>query len=227
MLHLEEIEPFRLHGRGSGGGALFRQHQAVSGVGAPGRRLLPAGRQTFQSVFADRIQHHEARFPFSALDALQQALVHQRSHAVQPIHLQIALGVAHGFHRLQSAAAHKNRKSAEEHLFAHTQQTIAPVDCAAQSLLPGGQVPRPAGQQLQAALQAGLHGGRREQLDAGRGQFDGERQAVQAGTNGRHRRRIFLVHLKIGLDRPGALDEQSHRWITGQHLDVRNGFQIR
>src|SRR5205807_1808610 len=44
------------------GGLFFCQHQAIGGVGTLRRGLLPAGLQAFESVVANRFEHHEPRF---------------------------------------------------------------------------------------------------------------------------------------------------------------------
>ena len=49
----------------------FRQHQAVGGMGAFRRGRLSACLQFFQSILANRFQHHEPRFTLRLLDLLR------------------------------------------------------------------------------------------------------------------------------------------------------------
>ena len=78
-------------------------------MGALCQGLLPACLQLFQSVFANRFQHHEPRFTVRLLDLLQQALVHHGCHAVEQVQIEIAFGVAYSFHAFQIASAHEHR----------------------------------------------------------------------------------------------------------------------
>ena len=63
-------------------------------------------------------------------------------------------------------------------------------------------------------------GGR--QLDARRRQLDRQRQAVQAAADrGDGRGVVASVEREVGLDRPGALDEEAHGRGTRERLGVR------
>ena len=87
--------------------------------------------------------------------------------------------------------------------------------------MPVRHVPCAPAQELEAAPQSRQHGLGREELDARRGQFDGQRQAVQADADLGHRRGVGVVHPEVGLDRQGALDEERHGGILRQGLDGR------
>jgi hypothetical protein len=78
-------------------------------MGAPGQRLFVACLQSFQTVFADRLQHHEPRFTFRLVHLLHEALVYHRRHAVEQVYIQIALVVARSFHSFQAASANEYR----------------------------------------------------------------------------------------------------------------------
>ena len=58
-------------------------------------------------------------------------------------------------------------------------------------------------------------------LDTSSGQFNGERQPIQMSTDGGHRRRIGIGHLKIRLRGLRSLDEEGHRLIVGEGVEVR------
>ena len=70
---------------------------------------LPTYFQLFESVLAKRFQHHEPRFTLPLLDLLHQAFVHHGCHAIEQVQIEIALGVAYGFHAFQIASAHEYR----------------------------------------------------------------------------------------------------------------------
>ena len=71
-----------------------------------------------------------------------------------------------------------------------------------------GQVARAAGEQRQAAGEAGQQRRGREELDPGGGQLDRQRQPVEAGADRGDRRRVRLVEREAGADRAGPADEE-------------------
>ena len=109
-------------------------------------------------------------------------------------------------------------------------------------------VPRPAGEQHQSVAQASEHRLRREEVDARRGELDGEREAVQARADLLHRgpvvrrdgearehRRSAVAEQRDGilgdhrLDREDVLDREVHRLPAGeQHSHAgRGGHEFR
>ena len=85
------------------------------------------------------------------------------------------------------------------------------------------QVSGAAGQQLQPAFQPSLHGGGREQFDARRRQFDGQRQAVQAGADGRRPRPHFPRSARNRASRPARVPgTERNRRILWRALDRWN-----
>ena len=70
---------------------------------------LPACLQFFQSVLANRFQHHEARFTLGWFDLPRQAFVHQGCHTVEQVQVEIGFSVAHSFSAFQCASAHEHR----------------------------------------------------------------------------------------------------------------------
>ena len=81
-------------------------------MSAPRRGFVAAGREMLQTVFADGLQHHEARLSRTLLGLLGQTLVHHRSHAVEDVQSKVLPGVADRFHGFQSASADEERKAA-------------------------------------------------------------------------------------------------------------------
>ena len=78
----------------------------------------------------------------------------------------------------------------EHLLIAFVQEVVAPVDRSAQGLLALREVTRAAGQQCQPIVQAGQDRLRSQQLHAGCGQLDGQRQAVEPNADLDHGRGV-------------------------------------
>ena len=91
------------------------------------------------------------------------------------------------------------------------QQVVAPADRCSQRLLAGRQVACAGVEQRLAMVQPLQH--RRRAQDGGprRGQFDGERQAVEASDEVRHGAHVLLREGEPRRSRRGTLDEQRHR----------------
>ena len=217
MLDLEPVQPLRLALRRLRG-PLLGQDEAIRRVRPARGMVLPAGCQALLAVLPDRAEHDEARLrrPF---DLLQQALVHDGRHPVENVHAQISARVADGLRGFQRASPDEDGKPAEETLLRLVQEAVAPVHRGAQRLLPFGKVPRATGEQLQAAFQAGPHRRRGEQLDAGRGELDRQRQAVQTVADLGDGGRVFLRQLEIGFHGHGPLEEERDRRSARQLLE--------
>jgi hypothetical protein len=214
------------------GGALvrslfFRQHQAIGGMGAFGQGLFSTDLELFQSVLANRLQHHKAGFTPAWLDLLRKTFIDHGCHAIEQIQIKIASGIAHGFRAFQRASAHEHRESPEKLLLGGSQQIVAPVNGGAQRLLPLRHVARAAGQQLQPAGETCPHGRGRKNFDPGGCEFDGERQTIEARANFGDRGCIVWSKFKIRLDRDGPLHEQCDRRILCQDLDSGQRLRIR
>jgi hypothetical protein len=76
-------------------------------------------------------------------------------------------------------------------------------------------------------FQPGQQGLRREQLDAGSGQFDGERQAIQVCTNLSESRGVGRGHLERRLNSLGTLEEEGNGGIVRQGIYGGKLFKIR
>ncbi len=112
---------------------------------------------------------------------------------------------AHGLGGLQREAAREDRQPAEQDALRLGQQVVTPVDGGAQRLVPRDGRAAAGGQQREAVVQAGgdlLH---RKHLHAGGGQFDRQRDAVQALADLHHVRRVLLGEGKAGVGIGGAL----------------------
>src|SRR5208282_3165909 len=138
VLDLKTVEPFGVSGHVLG--TFFGKHKVISGMGSASRRFIVALREAFESVLPDGGEHKEARFLIDLLHLLRQALVHQRSHAVEYVQAQIGLDVAHGFHAFQRAATCKHGKPPKERLFSAVEEAVTPVHGVAKGLLPRWQI---------------------------------------------------------------------------------------
>ena len=78
VLRVEPRQPERALRSREGSVALLRQHEAVRGVGTPDLIPLPGRVELFDGVFANRIEHREARFVRGPPTLAEQALAHQR-----------------------------------------------------------------------------------------------------------------------------------------------------
>ena len=138
--------------------------------------------------------------PCRRLDLLHQAFVHHGRHTIKQVKSR-SPWCRRRLPRLQACIRLQTPIIFGKVSARRIQQIVAPIDGSAKSLLPLRQVSRSARQQLQLAGQACPHGGWRKNFDARGGELDGERQAVQPGTNLSNRGCVFLVQFKIWLDR--------------------------
>ena len=144
----------------------------------PRRGLLAAGHQPLPRELTHRLEHQVARLIPAVRQQVDQALVDERRHAIQHIERTVAARVADLPRGVEREAAGEDGEAPEERLLVRGEQVVAPGDRVAHRLLPGRQVAVAARQERQAPLQPGQQCRRREDLDAGGGQLDRQRQAV-------------------------------------------------
>src|SRR5215210_149261 len=142
----------------------FRQGQEVFGMGASYGFCVVALLELFQRELADGLEHHEARLGTLAFLLPQQALVQERGNYIQRVLGKVSSWVAHRLYGLQGAPARESRQPRKERLLPLVEHLVAPRDGVPEGPLPLGQVPRPAGKQLEAAVQSRQHRLGREQL---------------------------------------------------------------
>ena len=184
--------------------------QAPRRVAVSRRRLLAGRCQLLQPEFPNRLQHQVPRLVIRSVLLSQQALLHQRRHAVQDVDLEIVPAAGDCFRRLQRESADEDGESAEERLFLRRQQVVGPGDGVAHRLLASGQVASTPGQQRQPVVEPGQQRRRREDLDPGRGELDGQRQPIQPATDGGHCRCVLVGYREVGFDGLGSRDEEAH-----------------
>ncbi|WP_209644725.1 hypothetical protein [Kibdelosporangium banguiense] len=124
-----------------------------------------------QAVFLDRLEHAVPQGAFA--DRHQQGLVHQRVEDLQCVAAADMLG------RRDRRATREDREPPQDCAFLVGEQVPAPVDHRPQRLMARERGPVAAREQTEPVVQpAGqLLGGHRSH--PGRGQFDGQRHAVQ------------------------------------------------
>src|SRR6266508_3394549 len=108
--------------------------------------------ESLRSVFPDGFEHREPPRT-TALQAADEALVHQGCEPIDNVHLferfEAGDNVLHSFH----PSGREDREQLKDRLLVAVEQLIAPLDSAAERLLPGWKVPWPAAEQLEAASQ--------------------------------------------------------------------------
>ena len=164
-------------------------------MGAKDGRLLAALPQALGGVLAEGLQHGEpaafgcALAVIVVLDGDEQALAQQRGQALGDGERQVATGVADGLGGGEREAAGEGAEAGEERLFAGREQVVAPADGIAERALAGGQVARRrggVGGDGKPGVDADQQRGGGEEIHAGRGQLDGERQPIEALADGSH-----------------------------------------
>ena len=170
--------------------------------------------QLFQRKFADRLQHRKTRLASHIVHTLYQAVVDECFNAVQR---RFAAGK--GLGGLHRPATGKHAQAAKQRLGGGIQQLEAPVDGVAQGLLALGRVNMAALEQRQAVMQPRRQRRWRQHPQTCGGQFDGQRQAVQAAANLYHGLQLIGLGPHIPPQRRRTRRKQGHG--TGA-LHVRN-----
>jgi hypothetical protein len=167
--------------------------------------------QLFQPELADGLQHDEAQFFPLVRRLLQQALIEEGRDPLKDTEGLVAVLLAYHFGGLERTAAHEDGEPAEEALLLLAQQGIRPLESVAQRLLAGGQIACATCQHGEPMLQSFEQSLRRQQLAAGSGQFDRQRQAIQAHADICDGVRIGLCQLKGRLDGLRTQDKETYR----------------
>lgn len=182
-------------------------------------RFFVHGGELLQRVAAGRVQQAVARGDGTIGN--HQRTVDQRA---QHIHHGPGIQPFVGHHLLgqfQRKAAQKHAQAAKHGLLSGIQQAIAPFECGAQGFLPRGRAPATAVEQAQAFVQRAGQRHQAQQRHAGRGQLDGQRQAVQAAADIHHRGQVLRGQCEAPVGRLGALGKQRHRATFAGHVQRR------
>ena len=146
-----------------------------------------------------------------------QRLVHQPRRAGRQRRQRSTPSPAHDrLGGVERPAAREDRQPPEQRPLRLGQQPVAPVDQAAQRLVPRERRPAAAGQQAEAVVEP-----RGDLLDGERphargGQLDRQRDAVQPLADLGHRRRVRIRQGEVGLHRGGPVDEEPHGLVLRQ-----------
>jgi hypothetical protein len=164
-----------------------------------------ASARSSSRVFAERLQHPEARLVVELLRFEDEALLDERRELV-------GIGPADRLRRRQRPATREDRQTREEPSLRLGQQLVAPVDRRPEAPLTPRRVSRPFTGNLEAPRQTTEHLLDREVANAGRGELDRKRKAVQRVTELTHRR--GGIELPVHRPRPG--DEELHGLLVGE-----------
>ena len=123
----------------------------------------------------------------------------------------------HRLRRIEGPAAGKHRQSSEEGLLRRIEEIVTPGDRSPQRLLSLRAVPATSGEEREAAVETRQDRLRRQESHARRRQLDGEREAIQATTDGDDRFRVVFGQLEVALHRAGTIDEEADR-LRGQRI---------
>ncbi len=195
---------------------LLGDREEVLRVPAPDLLRLAAGFEALEGVGADRLQHREARLAVGLFLLAEHVVVDQRREAGQE-----TLVTADGLGGGERAAAGEDGEAREECLLVRAEQVVAPVDRRAERLLARGHVPWAAGEEVEALLEPGEQRLRREQLGARGRELDRERESVEADADLGDRGRVRVGDGEVGLDGPGAFDEERDRLVLRERRDRR------
>ena len=154
------------------------------------------------------------------LDTPDQALVREVDQAVDDVHAELAGRPADRLGRVEVDPPSKTDRRSSSRRCPLVEEVVAPGDGAAERLLALGQVARAGGEERQLVLEPRPHRVRREELDPGRRELDGQRHAVQPRGDRRDRRRVLVRDPEIGPDGDRAGDEQPDRLERGEGRDV-------
>ena len=176
---------------------------------------LAGGVQLLGGECADRLEQRIALAP--AHDA-HKALLHQRLEAVERERL-LGFLEAHLFHRLERPTLVEARELPKQLLLRGIEQRVAPADGGAQRALAQRQVAVARGEQVEGAVQALKQRRRLQDAHPRGGQFERQRQAIEAPADGADRRGVGLTESEARLDLLGALLEEHHRGTCAHGLE--------
>jgi len=138
---------------------------------------------------------------------LEQALLQQGRDALRDVEPRVAHG-SHRFNRVDREAAGENRQASEERLLRRSEQVVAPGDRVAHRALAVGEIPRTTGEQTQPFGEVSQEGRWREDIQAGGGELDRERQTVKATAALGDRAQFIVSWGEVRIDGERAVEEE-------------------
>ncbi len=223
-----------MFGAAQGGGRVFGEGGEVEGVAPAGGDGLRCFVEAFEAVGGDGFEHAVAEFGGvgGGCRGGEEGAVDQAGDQVEDV---VVLGGGPGesrgglweqdrFRALQGEAAAEYREAAKGALFRGRQEFPAPVDHRAQGALAGGGVAADLVQEAEAVVQAVGEGVDAEGAYAGGGEFDGERDAVQAAADEGGGLTVAVVQYEAGGGGLGAGGEQAQGVLLAERGDGRKGL---
>ena len=116
-----------------------------------------------------------------------------------------------GLDRIEAEVAGEHPESLEERARVGAQQVDAPLDRRLDRALPLGHVARRGDEQRQHAVEPREHGRGREGADAGGGELDRQRHALERPADAGDVLGVLVGHVEPGVRGPRAIAEQLHR----------------
>ena len=142
-----------------------------------GVRILAILGELFQRIRAYRLQQTPSRWR-RRIDAFAKRLGHKAGQVLDD-RLTGSANAAHGLGGLERKSRWEDSKVTQQALLFLRQQLVAPVERGSQGSVPRDRGAASAGQQREAITQAGSHLLGSDKGGAGRGELDGERNAVE------------------------------------------------
>ena len=157
---------------------------------------------------------------------LNEALVHEGGKDVDDVPWVGRHGDTHVFGCLQVPTAGEDGQSFEGLPLRLVEQVVRPVDHGAQRPLAGQGSPVPAGQDAEPIVEFGLDLADRQRSEAGRGQLDRERDAVEPPAQRRQGRHLAVIEGPAGLLFGRPLHEQPDGVELQQLMGVEAGRRV-
>ncbi len=189
---------------------VLRGQEVAQGLRVPAQhRFRFAGRgQLLQRERTGRLEQAIARLALPFGD--HQRLVDQLGEDVEHLPLVDAFVARDPLRELQPEAARENAEPPEHRPLVVRQQSDAPLERRAQRLVPAQFHTRDASQHVEHLVEARLQADDAEQRDAGGGQLNRQRDAVEAAADVDHRLDVVRAEAEARVDRVRACHEQRH-----------------
>jgi hypothetical protein len=173
----------------------------------------------------DRLEHDKAgvgrRISADRLLNADETGIVKRVQAVEDRERWIRPKADNRLRRIEGPAAGEHRQSPEEGLFRAIEEIMTPGDRSPQRLLSFRAVSATSDEECEAAVKSGQDRFRREQSHPRSRQLDGERETIQATTDGDDRFRVLFCKLEVALHRASAIDEEADRLRGQRSVEVQ------
>jgi hypothetical protein len=190
---------------------------------------LAGGVEPARSELADALEQGVAGGGVGALSGGDHRLVDEGGEQVEHVELVEVVAGADAFGGFEREAAGEHAEAPEEGAFGVVEEVVAPLDRAEQRLLSRDPRAVGAGEQLEALAEPPHDLVGRHRPDAGGGELDGERDAVEVTTDRHDVGDVGVGHLEGVVGETGAVDEEPDRVVGhgGTGFDVGLGQRQR